>query len=669
MGWTKFGEDESHELPGRAPGARHDQRQDADHLPASGTTHMSQQYQDDEHPHAEYRDDATSTVDSDATATNNHHYSYDDIDDLPAPPSPPEYVPKPVNRVVNSIATWIKGPQPPRPYKITPFFPAIQTAPPRLLDKYVPKRKHKGWLLVAFYALWLLCFSLVLRKSAFSSDIGDYGSPLRLTCLSRFWADNNGCGLNGDNCRPFGNNSFAFRCPANCKRVEVVNPHAVGDQEVNYRPLVIGGPTEGDGEDNVGSTIYRGDSFICGAAIHAGFVSNKAGGCGVVSRIGTQSRFPSSKHHDIDSIGFDSYFPLSYTFLEGTESQCKDLRWSLFAVSLTFTVILSLFTTSPAVFFPSVFFGIFFHVALASDPPDLTDYHALVSMALGRFLPAAFCAFVMYKFSVRPTLDGLTAQIEKTVLWLGGCWVGALNNYTFDKIPIQRLTPHDIQQQPGAVPALIIIVLSLFCIALGQAYALRVEGRLPRYLVIYGIMSGCILALVAVPKMNVRIHHYILALLLIPGTAMQNRPSLLYQGILVGLFINGIARWGFDSILQTPLELRQDAHLGTLLPEILPPIIHNVFDPDYSIMPNITFEWKLPLPEKYDGVSVLVNDVERFRAYLDEDKTSFTWVRQDIELPEYFRFAYMNGRRSGDYTKAGKWTAEGGWQHMQPGPG
>lgn len=148
---------------------------------------MSQQYQDDEHPHAEYRDDATSTVDSDATATNNHHYSYDDIDDLPAPPSPPEYVPKPVNRVVNSIATWIKGPQPPRPYKITPFFPAIQTAPPRLLDKYVPKRKHKGWLLVAFYALWLLCFSLVLRKSAFSSDIGDYGSPVRLTCLSRFW--------------------------------------------------------------------------------------------------------------------------------------------------------------------------------------------------------------------------------------------------------------------------------------------------------------------------------------------------------------------------------------------------------------------------------------------------------------------------------------------------
>ncbi|KAL1619622.1 hypothetical protein SLS54_006559 [Diplodia seriata] len=623
----------------------------------------------------EYRDDSTSTaVDSDATATNNlqhaEPYSYDDIDDLPAPPSPPSYVPSPLARLVNSVATWVKGPTPPRPYKITPFFPAIQTAPPRLLDTYLPKRKHKAWLLAAFYALWLLSFALVLRRSAFSADIGEYGPPVMLDCTSRLWKDNNKCGLNGDDCRPFGNDTFAFRCPANCKRVEVVNPHAVGDEEVNYRPLVIGGPTEGgSGEDKIGSTIYRGDSFVCGSAIHAGLVSDKDGGCGVISRIGTQSKFPGRWAHHIASISFDSYFPLSFTFVEGSASQCKDLRWSLFAVSLTFTVLLSLFTTSPAVFFPSVFFGIFFHVALASDPPMHGDYHALVSMALGRFLPAAFCAFVMYKFSVRPTLAGLTAQFEKTILWLGGCWVGALNNYTFDKIPIQRLTPHDIQQQPGAIPALIIIVLSLFFIALGQAYALRVEGRLPRYLVIYGIMSSCILAMVAVPQMNVRIHHYILALLLIPGTSMQNRPSLLFQGILVGLFINGIARWGFDSILQTPQELRQDAHIGTLLPEILPPIIHNVMDSSFSLMPNITFEWKLPLPQKYDAVSVLVNDVERFRAYSDEGKTSFTWVRQDIKLPEYFRFAYMNGHFTGDYTKAGKWTAEGAWQHMKPGAG
>lgn len=47
----------------------------------------------------------------------------------------------------------------------------------------------------------------------------------------------------------------------------------MGDQEVNYKSLVIGGALETDPESS-----YRGDSFICGAALHAGVISNAAGG-------------------------------------------------------------------------------------------------------------------------------------------------------------------------------------------------------------------------------------------------------------------------------------------------------------------------------------------------------------------------------------------------------
>lgn len=445
-----------------------------------------------------------------------------------------------------------------------------------------------------------------------------------------------------------------------------MNPHAVGDQEINYRSLVIGGPV--DNENSGPSTIYRGDSFICGAAIHAGFITDTDGGCGVLSLSGEQTNYPSSSHHGVRSIGFDSYFPKSFSFIPGTASQCRDLRWSLFAVSLIFTVILSLFTTSPSVFFVSIFTALFFHVGLASDPPSLTDYHEIISIVTGRFLPAAFVGSVIYRYCTRRQLTGLTAQIEKTVLWLGPCWIGALNNYTFDRIPIQRLTPHDIQQQPGAIPALIIVVFIVFFIALGQAWALRIEGRMPRYLALYAAMGISLLLLVAVPEMNVRIHHYILALLLLPGTSIQNRPSLLFQGLLVGLFINGIARWGFDSLLQTPGQLRGDARLGSQLPQVLPPVIHTNLDVSGS-KPNITFEWLRPLPEGYDGLSVLVNDVERFRGYEDVGEHSFTWARARDGLPEYFRFGYMSGSGVGDYTKAGTWDAEGGWTEMEPGPG
>ncbi|KAF2841284.1 hypothetical protein M501DRAFT_1000451 [Patellaria atrata CBS 101060] len=619
----------------------------------------------------EYRDEAGSSDGSDETAIDA------ETADLIRPDGADEdeattrtsallnkYIPPRAKRAWKSTVKWMKGPQPPRPYRIRPYFPAIQEAPIRLLERYAPKRKHKILILVALYFCWLLSFSLVLHKSAFASDVPGYGSPVRIGCTARYWRDGNGCGINGNQCRPFANNTLTFRCPANCKRVEVVNPHAVGGRSVNYRSLVIGGPT--DEEDSMSSGIYRGDSFICGSAIHAGMVRNKDGGCGVLEFKGEQQNFPSKKKNGIRSISFDSYFPHTFGFVEGTASQCKDLRWPLLAVSLTFTVLLSLFTTFPAVFFVTEFTAIFFHVALASDPPELTNYYSLISLALGRFLPAAFCAAAFYRYCVHYPLTGLTAQIEKTILWLGGCWVGALNNYTFDKIPIQRLTPHDIKQEPGAIPALIIVVLSIFCIALGQAWALRIEGRLPKYLAIYGIMCISLLLLVAIPKMNVRIHHYILALLLLPGTAIQNRPSLLFQGLLVGLFINGIARWGFDSILQTPAELRGDARLGTPLPTILPPIIHNNIGT--TMAPNITFEWDKPFPHGWDGISVLVNDVERFRGYEDAPVDSFTWIREHEGLPEYFRFAFMRGSRSGDFSKAATWYADGGYAHQKPGP-
>ncbi|KAF2851891.1 hypothetical protein T440DRAFT_46570 [Plenodomus tracheiphilus IPT5] len=536
-----------------------------------------------------------------------------------------KYLPPRMQHRWQKVVTWVKGPQPPRPWKIQPFFPRVQEAPILLLERYFPKRKQKIILLIVFYICWILTFGLVLHRSAFAADIPGHGSPVRIRCTDRFWDDGNGCGLNGDLCRPFANTSMPFRCPANCKRVQLLNPHAVGDQLVNYRPLVVGGPT--DEQETLENTYYRADSFICGAAIHAGFINDASGGCGVIAQIGEKTSYPSVKNRHITSIGFDSYFPRSFSFLPGTAAKCRDLRWPLLGVSLTFTILLSLFTTSPAVFFPSIFLGIFFHVALASDPPNLTDYYAIVSIALARLLPACFCMYAIYRFAVRRQLEGLRAQIEKTILWLGGCWIGALNNYTFDKIPIERLTPHDIQNQPGAIPALIIIVLTLFTIALGQAWALRVEGRLPRYLAIYGIFVTGILALVAIPKMNVRIHHYILGLLLVPGTSMQTRPSLLFQGILIGLFINGVARWGFASILQTPSELRGDAPIGTLLPIITAPIIHNNLHL-HALRPNITFDWLKPFPRGYDGVSVLVNDVERYHEYEDRMEEGWTWVRR-----------------------------------------
>ncbi|KAK2766034.1 hypothetical protein FQN54_007549 [Arachnomyces sp. PD_36] len=565
--------------------------------------------------------------------------------------------------VIAAIARWARGPNPPRPYKIEPYFSRFQTAPIRLLERRLPRRSSKIWSLLLFLWLWVLIFASTLYKSVGSAEIPGYGSPVRLSCVSRLWESATACGMNGEKCQPFQDSSFAFRCPADCTGTQVLEPYTIGDQEINYQSLVVGGLVDEN------TTTYRGDSFICAAAIHAGVINDKSGGCGILSRTGEQSNYPDLEDNGISSVGFFSNFPLSFTFDEtpaadlDIDSQCRDLRWPLLSISIVFTFIVTIFTTSPVVFFGSIFTGVFFHVALASDPPYASDYSSIVTTALGRFLPAAFVGFVIYRYCVHHTLQGLTAQFEKALLWLGGCWVGALDNYTFDKIPISRLTPHDLQQQPGAIVSLIVLVGVIFAIALGQAWAFRIEGRMPRYLALYGLMGGALLLFAAVPDMNLRIHHYILALLLLPGTALQTRPSLLYQGILVGLFINGIARWGFDSILQTPAELLNGGQLGSSLPQIMPPVIEQS---------NITFEFP-ELADDYEGVSVLINDVERFQRYKSDDDDPFTWTRHREGETEYFRFGYVKldslGQMwYGDFTKAGTWEEDGSWVHMEPGP-
>lgn len=464
-----------------------------------------------------------------------------------------------------------------------------------------------------------------------------------------------------------------------------------------YRPLVVGG-APADEADGTSNGIYRADSYVCGAAIHAGVVTNAEGGCGVLELIGEHTGYPATLRHGIASVRFNSSFPRSFRFIPGATSTCRDLRWPLLAITASFTAILSIFTTSPYVFFFSIFVSVYLHVSLASDPPDLDSYYSLFSACLGSLLPSTFVMYVMYHFLVRRTLHNLHAQVEKTLLWVGGCWLGALNNETFDQwIPISRLTPHDLAQQPGAIPALIFVLVVLILIAFGQAWAIRMEGRLRQHLTLYGVMSAGLLILLPIPHLYLRLHHYIISVLLLPGTAMQTRPSLLYQGLLVGLFINGVSRWGYASILSTAGDLLGDAQLGSLLPTVFDPQISR----QDSTTGNITFtlSWP-PLPSvweashhdyhestatepfKYDGVSVLVNDVERFRTYpmsktdlrngtsVESEPLKITWIRDmyDSARPEYFRFAYMKGSMAQDYTKAGVWEADGLWTHMPEGP-
>ena len=327
-------------------------------------------------------------------------------------------------------------------------------------------------------------------------------------------------------------------------------------------------------------------------------------------------------------------------------------------MTAVFTALISLFVSSPPVFVASIFTLLFAHVGLVSDPPNISDSPSLVSLLISRFLPAAFTAAVLYRFSARKALRDLdpAAAGEKTVLWLGGAWLGALNNLTFDWIPIARLTPRDVGAQPGGVLALVIIVLLLFTIALGQAHYFRLEGRFRRNLALYLGIGAVLLVCVAIPGLHLRIHHYVLAILLLPGTALQTRPSLLYQGLLFGLFINGVARWGFASVLETGPALygSGEADIGPVFPNVTRDFLWP--PPGWGVPPTaLRLAWSTPLPGAWDGLSILINDVERERWYEDMGRPPrFEWVLSE-DKPDYTRVAYMSGSRTGTFTPGRLW--------------
>lgn len=498
--------------------------------------------------------------------------------------------------------------------------------------------------------IWLISFSVVLANS--NRLLPEGQPPLQLACNTRLWHETTFCGLDGENCAPFIDSNFTFLCPSYCASVQVLEPHIVGNQEIIYDSMVIGGESD----------IYRGDSFICQAAIHAGLISNTNGGCGVLTRNGEHQNFTASVRHGISSIEFLPSFPLSYS-LTATDVRCGDPQWKLFTLSLVVSVSISLLAESSRLFVASTFIIVFFQVALASDRPFYPDPASGLSLAFERFLPTALVAVVLYRYCIRYTLRDLQAHLEKTLLWLGGCWIGALNDYTFDKIPISRLTAHDLRQQPGAITALFIILTFIVAAAVGQALAFRTEGRLLRYIGAYlvaGLALGC---LGAVPNLQLRLHHYILALLLLPGTSLQTRPSLLYQGLLFGLLINGTARWGYASILQTTEALRQDGQLGSAVPQVL----HQDVITQSSIA--LTIE---QLARGFDGISILVDDVERYHEPKASMPLLFNWTRASAHGPTFFRFAFtsvtaLGDTFYGDYTKPGTWYANGTWVHTEAG--
>lgn len=96
---------------------------------------------------------------------------------------------------------------------------------------------------------------------------------------------------------------------------------------------------------------------------------------------------------------------------------------------------------------------------------------------------------------------------------------------------------------PLQLTSLVVIIVVVVILAINQVRVIRKVGALPKYLSL-AIVGGIIVGLLAaVPTTGLRLHHYIVALVLLPFCAFETRLSLLYCSFLLGMFLNGSARW------------------------------------------------------------------------------------------------------------------------------
>ncbi|OBZ78556.1 hypothetical protein A0H81_00973 [Grifola frondosa] len=368
---------------------------------------------------------------------------------------------------------------------------------------------------------------------------------------------------------PFDNSSFDFRCPAQCSSVVLQNPRTVGDEQVDFVPLIVGG---GD----VNST-YRGDSFVCAAALQA---QQLRGGCASLELVGNFTDFLPLTANGLSSIGFPSTFPLSFRFLSTTSLRhCTDLRNSALAFNIIVTALLFLVVRpKPIILYWCLVCIGFWHVALFSQPMASPPR----STALSNSFSALFVAYAFWRLAFRFTLPA------------------------FRKAPIEAS------------------------------------------FVLFAKPAGC-----PASRAGVQAAPLVLAMVLMPGTGFPTRLSAIYQGFLLGMFLNGVAAFGFDSILQTAADLRRDAPLGSALPTFL--TNSTTYNASIPLQDQTVFWDALPdASEGWDGFALLVDDVERYIG------TALNYSLASLQpgIVHFFRLAafvsiqFTSSSETGDFTMA-----------------
>jgi hypothetical protein len=416
----------------------------------------------------------------------------------------------------------------------------------------------------------------------------------------------------------------------------------------------------------VGDKTYRGDSWICPSAIHAGVISARSGGSVVIVpkfNDPPSMTFRGVEMNGIHSMEFNGSYPLTFEFKPVLSAKfCED---NVIPASIYFYSLLPLLLLGdPSLyhwFMANAGYFFFFIVFLSVDSQKSDSF---VSSAFGQVIPFGACAHLIAMYIVPRVLpatplaysfDLIVFFYIPTVLLL------------FIELFQSFLPPITLSSAIFASPSqfsffLLLIILLGFC-ALMQLNILRKSGMLISLAKWY--LPCCAVFFLVFPALDFspHIHHYFVGLTLMPFVRTPTHFSMACFGALWGMFIHGVARWGMDSPVSTQLEIQQG--LGLLLGSQLPVWNSTVLFSEIGVQLN----WKLPLknstlgnltdllgePEKATraGISyfsLYANDIEVSQTFVSQHEFQFSTTSRLGMLPWNDPMAFrVVPRRSGTF--------------------
>ncbi|KAJ3181351.1 hypothetical protein HDU85_003665 [Gaertneriomyces sp. JEL0708] len=496
---------------------------------------------------------------------------------------------------------------------------------------------HWRWLPLWIYALlWMLLFGLLVHFNIYKAST-PLGKPEYLSCTDNLWSwRTEACGLDGMYCHPFRNTSYIIRCPTGCDLTFNQNRRWLGDSQQGFmQPWVVGG-----------NPVYKAESWICPSAIHAGLVSKAWGGCAKVTLTGESLDYPASEQNGMTSLAYDSWFPKSYelSFVESTH--CTDYSWAITPVAILLVALFPLVHPTLGTYAFALLTAGHFYVTFVGIPIHSDSW---LAESWARYLVMLAFAYILYRLFIRVTLP---SQPSKYLLDL----------FLFVVIPFFFALHLEVVmapfadfgltsrafREPRTLILFIIGVPTVVIICFAQLWLLRRHGLLGTYILGYALAILLYFSLSEAQNLHIHLHHYTLGLILVPLTRLQSRPTLIFHAFALGLFVQGLSRWGPASPFDTTLQnLAGDEAVWVPRP---------YFDIDpLALRDTATVRWSIGdkhtlIEGSYDAYSLLLNDVEVYRGA--DNSVLLKRLKEDADVSRryYLRVALVAAGSALEYS-------------------